>query len=139
MDTPPPASRTAVIVRWLLVLPGSATGALIAYAVFVFIRWFVSLNPFSAFFAPGEFIGRLFFETASNSVLGLAAVHIGVLIAPSRKRQTSIALAVLYVLAAGGGLLASVVFRNWWAAYGAVFTAVGTASALSEHSSSGSA
>ena len=74
---------------------------------------------------PDSFMGRLFIDYIGGAVLGGVAVYVGAYIAPQFKKEVSLVLAALVLVAAGFLLFPSILMRDYWAIFSIVCMGAG--------------
>jgi len=86
-------------VRWVSVLPGALIGSLVAQA----------LSKLVNYWQMGDgTLTRFFIEVSSGALFGGAFVALGVLIAPSHKKETAIGMMAIVAAFFGIAIFASV-------------------------------
>jgi len=122
---PEPERRASPILnalRWLAVLP--------CWAGASWLGWFIiaygnRVTMYFAGFDPDSMLGTVYIEIMSHCALGVAGVYGGARVAPYRKSETAMALAVLTILVTGFLLFPAAVTNDWWAIVGGIAVAAG--------------
>lgn len=111
-----PALAIMTALRWPAVLPAAACGGVLARLLAVSIS-----HSASIYYAdPGSMVARVIAEWAGGVAMGVAAVYLGAITAPSHRAVVAVALAGLVLVVAGVSLLAGVIVGNGWTLFGAI-------------------
>ncbi|MDL2227008.1 hypothetical protein LJB86_05060 [Deltaproteobacteria bacterium OttesenSCG-928-M10] len=109
--------KVKLILRWIAVFPGSILGALAVGAIIRFSEH-MGLNRLG--FDPNDpdppFIVPIFLfitECIASGVTGAVYIGLGIKIAPSYKKQTAIALAIIGIAVLGASFFAGLLERNY--------------------------
>jgi MFS superfamily sulfate permease-like transporter len=109
-------------LRWIVALPASIIGCVIAYWFIVFINQITMAR----YIDPNSFMAEVFVQWLGNFVLGAVFVYISVYIVPVFKKQTAIVMAVIALLLSGAFLFTAIMTRDYWAMFGTVCMNVGS-------------
>jgi len=110
------------ILRWIVALPASIIGCVIAYWLIIFINRITMAR----YIDPNSFMAKVFVQWLGNFALGAAFVYISVYIVPVFKKQTGIVMAAIALLLSGAFLFAAIMTRDYWAMFGTVCMNVGS-------------
>lgn len=106
-------------LRWIAVLPGSFIGAYIAYWICKFLR---------SDWSNRSFLGAIVLfttECVASGIFGAIFIYAGSRIAPSYKKQTTIALAIIGVAILGASAFATLVTHDYKVIIFIICTGVG--------------
>lgn len=115
-------SKAINVLRWIVALPASILGGLVAYSIVVFLNRITMAR----YLDPDSFMAEIFVQGIGNTIMGAAFVYIAIYTAPSYKKQTSIVMPGIALLITGMFLFPAIMTSNYWAIFSTVFINVGS-------------
>ena len=118
--------QTQIYLRWLILAPVSVGGGWLAWLTSTAIN---RLSMFAVGIAPNSLIGRAYAESISAFCMGIAFVYVGARVAPTHRKQTSLALAGVGLLMVGFAIAFAMMATNYWALWADAFAGLGAGAA----------
>ena len=104
--------------RWLILAPVSLGGGWLVWLITTAVN---RLSLLAVGIDPDSFIGKAYVEAVSALCMGFAFVYVGAKVAPTHRKQTSLALAGLGLLAVGISMTFGMIVTNYWSLWADVF------------------
>lgn len=116
-----------LILRWLGALPVALFAGWSAWIVMTVLS---RISFGFMIIANDSFIARAYSATIAHAAMGAAFVYAGACTAPKRQLIVAVILTGLATVASGFLIFPALMLRDWWAACGGVFIAVGAGALL---------